>query len=165
MNFWLGTPIPPPPENVPAIEPDIRGAKTIRELLAKHRSSDDCATCHVKIDPPGFALENFDPAGKWRDFYQDSRGRPTKLAIDAGYVMPDGREFDSFEEFRQLVTNDPKNLARNVAEKLITYGTGAEIEFVDRPEVEQLVERAASSGFGLRSMIEQVIVSDLFLTK
>ena len=71
----LGEPIPPPPDNVPAIEPDIRGATTIREMLAKHRSQESCAVCHVKIDPPGFALENYDPAGQWRARPIHSTGR------------------------------------------------------------------------------------------
>ena len=84
----LGEPIPPPPDNVPAIEPDIRGAKTIREMLAKHRSQDSCASCHVKIDPPGFALENYDPAGRWRDRYVQLIGgrREQGAAVDASYA-------------------------------------------------------------------------------
>ena len=65
----LGIEVPPPPQNVAAVEPDIRGATTIREQLALHKSDANCASCHVKVDPPGFALENFDPAGRWRDRY------------------------------------------------------------------------------------------------
>ena len=88
----LGVHVPPPPENVPAIEPDIRGAKSIREMLAKHRADDSCASCHVKIDPPGFALENFNPAGQWRDtYYAGKKNRKYKpKPIDASYDMPDG---------------------------------------------------------------------------
>src|SRR5262249_4870051 len=84
LDRLLGTPPPPPPANVPAIEPDIRGATTIRQQLAKHRQIDTCAACHAKIDPPGFALESFDPIGAWRENYRTStRGKP---------VMVDGRK-------------------------------------------------------------------------
>ena len=88
----LGQHIPPPPEGIPAIEPDIRGAKTIREMLAKHRSDVSCASCHRKIDPPGFALENFDPSGKWRDKYYH-RNWQKRLAINPAYELADGRSF------------------------------------------------------------------------
>ncbi len=70
MERILGLPVPPPPPGVPAVEPDIRGATTIREQLAKHRNSESCAGCHAKIDPPGFALESFDVIGGWRERYR-----------------------------------------------------------------------------------------------
>jgi hypothetical protein len=163
----LGTPIPPPPANVPAIEPDIRGSKSIRELLAKHRSQDSCATCHVKIDPPGFALENFDPSGRWRDRYlrlADGR-RERGAEIDAGYTMPDGREFKSLDEFQKLVAAEPRVLAVNLAEELLTYGTGAPISFADRTVVEQIADQAAESGYGFRSILYGVIESPTFQSK
>ncbi|HUG91769.1 MAG TPA: DUF1592 domain-containing protein [Planctomycetaceae bacterium] len=163
----LGEEIPPPPENVPAIEPDIRGARTIRELLAKHRSQDSCASCHVKIDPPGFALENFDPAGQWRDHYLQldggRRGRGPR--VDAGYVMPDGREFHSVDEFRALIAAEPRKLARTVAEKLLIFGTGAPISFADRQAVDRIVEQAADDDYGLRSIVHAVVTSPVFLSK
>ncbi|MEO1980959.1 MAG: DUF1592 domain-containing protein, partial [Fuerstiella sp.] len=97
----LGVEIPPPPEDVPAIEPDIRGAKTIREMLAKHKADDSCAGCHVKIDPPGFALENFDPSGRWRDRYiAVVKGRRARgIKVNPEFDMPDGRHFSSLKEF------------------------------------------------------------------
>jgi hypothetical protein len=70
MEKLLGQPPPPPPKNVPAVEPDIRGATTIRALLAKHTESQTCASCHAKFDPVGFAMENFDVMGAWRDHYR-----------------------------------------------------------------------------------------------
>jgi hypothetical protein len=163
----LGVPIPPPPSSVPAIEPDIRGATTIREQLAKHRSQESCAVCHRKIDPPGFALENFDPAGQWRDNYPklDGKSRKTGPAIDAGYVTADGREFDDGDEFRQLVAADPKRLAANVAEKLLIYGTGAPIGFADREVVEQIAASAADDDYGFRSIVRAVVTSPVFLHK
>lgn len=163
----LGVPIPPPPSSVPAIEPDIRGATTIREQLAKHRSQESCAVCHRKIDPPGFALENFDPAGQWRDNYPklDGKSRKTGPAIDAGYVTADGREFDDGDEFRRLIAADPKRLAANVAEKLLIYGTGAPIGFADREVVEQIAAAAADDDYGFRSIVRAVVTSPVFLHK
>lgn len=163
----LGVHVPPPPENVPAIEPDIRGAKSIRDMLAKHRADASCASCHVKIDAPGFALENFNPAGQWRNTYyvgkwkRNFRPKP----IDASYDMPDGRHFEDFRSFQKLVTSQPKVLAHNLAEKLITYGTGTPVTFADRYAVEQIVERSAKSDFGFRSLLAAVASHRIFMTK
>ncbi len=158
----LGQPIPPPPGNVPAIEPDVRGAKTIRDMLSKHRSDTACASCHQMIDPPGFALENFDPAGRWRENYIQNRKR---VPIDASYVLADGRKFDNFEQFRQLIASDPEPIARNFAEQLLVYGTGAAITFADRPIVEQIVQETQANKYGLRSLIDAVVCSSIFLSK
>lgn len=161
----LGYHIPPPPENVPAIEPDIRGATTIRELLEKHRSDDACRRCHVKIDPAGFALENFDPGGKWREAYRTATNRKKELPIDPASVLPDGRPFANLNEFQQLVAEKPEVLARNLAEKLIAYGTGAPVSFADREELEQIVDQTKEDNFGFRSIVHAVTTSPLFLQK
>ncbi|QDU63962.1 Planctomycete cytochrome C [Planctomycetes bacterium Pan216] len=163
----LGVPIPPPPENVPAVEPDIRGAKTIREMLAKHRSQESCAVCHRSIDPPGFALENYDAAGLWRDQYLQKSGRRVRRGakVDASYDMADGRHFEDVDQFQTLVLEDRQGLARNVVDKLITFGTGAEVAFADRDDVEAIAAQAASSDYGMRSLIEAVVTSPIFLTK
>ncbi len=163
----LGVDIPPPPANVPAIEPDIRGATTIRDMLAKHKSDEACASCHRAIDPPGFALENFDPAGRWRDRYVSVEGRRTRPgpAVDPSFELPSGEAFGSLQEFQTLICQDPQKLATNVAEKLITYGTGAPITFADREDVAHIAKRTAEDGFGLRSLIEEVALSPLFRSK
>jgi hypothetical protein len=163
----LGEHIPPPPDNVPAIEPDIRGAKTIRELLAKHRSQDSCASCHVKIDPAGFALENYDPAGRWRDRYvQLIEGRREQgSTIDASYEMPDGRKFHDIEEFRALFAKQPERIARSVAQKLVVFGTGAPISFADRRAIDEIVKAAANENYGFRSLVHATATSRVFLTK
>ena len=163
----LGVPIRPPPENVPAIEPDIRGAKSIREQLEKHRSDAVCASCHAKIDPPGFVLENFDPVGQWRDYYRTKK-KPKKQrnkTIDAGYRLLDGREFKDIHEFRQLVCSNPRRIAANVAENLVVYGTGGRIEFVDRDVIESIVNEAAQQDYGFRSILKAVVDSSLFRDK
>lgn len=163
----LGQEIPPPPASVPAIEPDIRGAKTIREQLAKHKSDPSCASCHVKIDPPGFALENFDAAGKWREKYVGLSGGKRHVGgkIDPSSTLPDGRDFKDFEEFRKLVQSDPRPIARNLAEKLLTYGTGATVTFADREVIEEIVDQAADDDYGLRSLLHAVVASPAFLSK
>lgn len=161
----LGDHIPPPPQNVPAIEPDIRGATSIREMLEKHRSDDSCAVCHVRIDPPGFALENYDPAGRWRDSYgrADKKGRENK--IDASYQLADGRKFEDIDEFRELVISEPQKIAACVAAKFVTYGTGAAPRFSDRGEIKEMVEAAEQDDYGLRTILERVVVSEMFLNK
>ncbi|MEQ9407150.1 MAG: DUF1592 domain-containing protein [Fuerstiella sp.] len=163
----LGVDIPPPPENVPAIEPDIRGARTIREMLAKHKSAAECASCHVKIDPPGFALENFDPSGRWRDRYLTVvKGRRSRgPEVDPSFDMPDGQHFQSLQEFQKLVLEDDQALAANVVRHLIAYGTGASCGFADRDAVDQIVRQSEESGYGLRSLLTGVVTSQLFRTK
>ncbi|MBI1372984.1 MAG: DUF1592 domain-containing protein [Phycisphaera sp.] len=156
----LGNEVPPPPPNVPAIEPDIRGAKSIRDQLAKHRSIETCAACHKNIDPPGFALENFDPAGLWRDRYGKKGAK-----VDPSYTLADGRKFKDLEAYRALVVAEPQTLARNVAEQLMTYGTGAPIGFADRPVIHQIVQATRGGNFGLASIVEQVVTSRTFLQK
>ena len=163
----LGDAVPPPPDSVPAVEPDIRGATTIREQLEKHRSQAECASCHVKIDPPGYALENYDAAGQWRDQYLKvvDNKKTFGAAIDASYVLADGREFADVDAFKALVADEPQKLATNVVEKLVTYGTGAPVEFVDREQVEAIVDQAAADNYGLRSLLKAVVTSHVFLSK
>lgn len=161
----LGKPIPPPPENVPAVEPDIRGAKTIREQLQKHVSDASCAACHAHIDPPGYALENFDAAGRWRTVYSTSRQKKKPVEIDASFTMSDGKKFSDFQQFRELIAENPEPLARNFCEKLMVYGTGSKIQFADRREIDKIVEQTADSDYGMRSLLHATIVSDIFLTK
>ncbi|GIX01000.1 MAG: cytochrome c [Pirellulaceae bacterium] len=163
----LGEDIPPPPANVPAIEPDIRGAKTIREQLEKHRQDEQCASCHRKIDPPGFALENFDAAGRWREFYPVVRGGKVQKGprIDPSYVWESGGSFEDFESFRELVQRREEDLARNLIEQMLVYGTGARISFADRSEVERLTRQVAAQGYGIRAILDAVVTSSIFLSK
>ncbi len=162
----LGEPIPPPPQGVPAIEPDIRGAKTIREQLEKHKNNEECASCHCKIDPPGYALESFDPAGKWRETYPSTgKGNKPALRVDPSFVTAKGEAFDNFDEFCNLKAADPLPLARNLAEKLLVYGTGANISFADRGELEKMIEASAEENYGMRSILYSVVTSSIFLSK
>jgi cytochrome c553 len=173
----LGTPPPRPPADVPAIEPDTRGATTIREQLAKHRKVATCAACHARIDPPGFALENFDVIGGWRDNYRSSgNGQPVVIdgrrmpylkgkKVDAGDVMPDGQHFADIDEFKQLLLRDRDQLARALTVKLLTYATGGAPDAVDQPEVEAIVGKIRARNHGFRTLVHEIVQSPLFQNK
>jgi mono/diheme cytochrome c family protein len=173
----LGTPPPRPPADVPALEPDIRGATTVREQLAKHRSTPACASCHVKIDPPGFALESFDVIGGYREFYRTTgRGKPVMLdgrrmpylqgpKVDPSYEMEDGRKFADIDEFKQLLLTDKDQLARALAEKLTVYATGGAIRTADRGEIEAIVAKVRQRNYGFRTLIHEIVQSRLFREK
>jgi hypothetical protein len=173
----LGTPPPKPNVDVEAVEPDIRGATTIREQLAKHRSRAECAGCHAKIDPPGFALENFDVIGGWRENYRSiGDGTPTIVngrrvrylngpPVDAADVLPDGRAFTGIEQYKQLLLADKDQLARALAEKLLTYATGAEPTTADRADVDAIIGRVRDKEYGFRSLIHEVVASKTFQSK
>jgi hypothetical protein len=163
----LGEEIRPPPGGVPAIEPDIRGTTTIREQLAKHRSDASCASCHKTIDPPGFALENFDPAGRWRDRYLafDKGKQKAGPPVDPSDTLADGRKFKDFAEFRALLAADPDRLARSLAGHLLVYGSGGELSYADREAVAAIAKAAAKEGHGVRAIIHEVITSPTFTSK
>jgi hypothetical protein len=180
MERILGKPPPPPPPSVPAVEPDTRGAVTIRQQLEKHRTQASCSACHAKIDPAGFALENFDVMGGWRERYRAmGGGTPEKglgkngqkfafhaaQPVDAGGELPDGRKFSDIRELKRLLLEDEKQIARNLAKQLTVYATGAPVRFGDRPQLEQALQRASSSHYGVRSLILELVQSELFLNK
>ena len=174
----LGITPPSPPSDAPKIEPDIRGATTIRAQLAKHRSTPACMSCHTVIDPPGFALETFDVIGGWREHYrvpvstgQTIEIQPSKKkvhrgpAVEAGYTMPDGRAFAGVDEYKALLLEDKDGLARAFTEKLLTYATGARVQFADRDDITALVKASRADNYALRSLIHRIVDSRPFLNK
>jgi hypothetical protein len=163
----LGDEIRPPPGGLPAIEPDIRGTTTIREQLERHRADASCASCHRTIDPPGFALENFDPSGRWRDHYIAMKGgkRTPGPKIDPSSELLDGRSFVSFDEFRALVAAAPERLAKSLATQLLVYGTGGTVSFADREAVAAIARAASKDGYGVRSILQGVVTSPVFRNK
>ena len=180
MDRILGKPPPPPPPSVPAVEPDTRGATTIREQLDKHRTQETCAACHAKIDPAGFALESFDVMGGWRERYRSlgegkheigfgKNGQPFAFhlgpPVDPSGALPDGRKFQNVSDLKKLLLADERQIARNLAQKLIIYATGAPIHFGDRPGIEQILERAAPSQYGVGSLVNEIVQSELFQRK
>ncbi|MBL6764226.1 MAG: DUF1592 domain-containing protein [Verrucomicrobiae bacterium] len=175
----LGVEPPPPPPAVPGLEPDVRGAKTIRELLEQHREMVSCQGCHKLIDPPGFALESFDPIGGYRerfrsigqgdrvDLFVNGRKVNYRLGspVDAGGEMQDGGRFEDFKSFKQVLLQRRGQVARCVAEKLLTFATGREPGFSDRPEIDRIVRGLQNNGSGLRSLIHAIVQSEIFRNK
>lgn len=177
LDRILGTPPKPPPPTAGTIEPDIRGATTIREQLAKHRNVESCAGCHTSIDPPGFALENFDVIGGWREFYRtNGNGKPVTIdgkkmpylhgkPVDAGDVTPDGKRFSNIDDYKKLLLDEEDKFARGLTTKLMTYATGGTIEATDLREIHAIVDRAKAKGFGFRTLLHEIVQSELFKTK
>ena len=177
----LGIETRPPPPTVKAVEPDIRGAVTIRQQLAKHRDNPTCASCHTKMDPPGFALESFDVMGAHRERYravaENVKPEPGfgmngqafafhyGLPVDAAGEVPDGRTFRDVKEFKRLVLGDEVSVARNLAKQLVVYATGAPVRFTDRDQLEQILQRASARRYGVRTLVEEIVRSELFQTK
>jgi hypothetical protein len=173
----LGTPPPRPTVDVEAVEPDIRGATTIRAQLAKHRERAECAGCHARIDPPGFALENYDVIGGWRDYYR-SVGKGEKVVlngrtmrylqgppVDAADALPDGRKFRDIDEYKQLLLEDKDQLARAMTEKLLSYATGATPTAADKAAIDAIVDRLRTRDYGLRTLVHEVVQSKVFKHK
>jgi hypothetical protein len=180
MERILGKPVPPPPASVPAVEPDTRGATTMRQQLDKHRTQAACNVCHAKIDPAGFALENFDVFGGWRDKYRalaegekapgiGKNGQRFAFRyiqpVDASGTLPDGQRFQDVRELKRLLLKDERQIARNLTTQLIVFATGAPVQFSDRPKVETILDRAAKGGYGVKSLVHAVIESELFRNK
>ena len=176
----LGKHPAPPPPGIPGVEPDIRGAETLRELLDKHRDSESCQACHNMIDPPGFALESFNPVGAWRENFRSGEegekpeeiyalGKKVRyrigLPVDASGQLADGRTFSGFREYRDLVASDPDQLAKSLVTKLLTFGTGRDMGFSDRAEIERIVAESAQTGRGVRDLVLAAVTSDIFRHK
>ena len=179
MERILGqTPAPPPP-GIAGVEPDIRGAETLRQLLEKHRDSESCQGCHQMIDPPGFALESFNPIGGWRDQFRSLgqgekvnlriNGRYVKYkkgpAVDAGGQTASGQTFADFKEYRDILAADPDRLAKALTKKLLVFSTGREMGFSDRPEINRIVKQSAAQGHGIQGLLRLIVQSEIFRKK
>ncbi len=178
LDRLLGRPPEPPPASVPAVEPDVRGATTIRELLARHRSDPGCAGCHAKIDPPGFAMESFDVIGGFRTRYRSlENGDPAprgkidpfigigfKLgpAVDPSGTLPDGRTFRDVRELQSRLAEGRAALLKNLARRWLVYSTGREPGFRDRKALDAIAARAENRGGGVRSLLLEVVQDPLF---
>ncbi len=172
------TPQPPPP-GTPGVEPDTRGATTLRELLAKHRSSESCNTCHRTINPPGFALENYDVIGGWRERFRTmGQGQQVRLRIagrnvryrlgppvDASGQSPSGEPFRNFAEYQTLLLASRDTVARAITTKLLAFGSGREMGFSDRAEIDRLVADSARRSHTLRDLLHDIIQSPVFRRK
>jgi hypothetical protein len=177
----LGIETPPPPPTVKAVEPDIRGAVTIRQQLDQHRAEESCAICHRVMDPAGFALESFDVMGAFRERYRavakevppvagyGMNGQKLEfhwgLPVDCAGELPDGRGFKDVRELKKLLLSDQAILARNLVRQLSVFATGAPVRFSDRPDIEGILSRSKPGGYGVRTVIEELVQSEMFQTK
>ncbi|MFY9255606.1 MAG: DUF1592 domain-containing protein [Fuerstiella sp.] len=177
LTNLLGLPPNPPPPSVGSIEPDTRGATTIRETLLKHQSVEACAVCHRRIDPPGFALECFDPVGTFRDRYRNSKGIKRELnaglrflhkdynpglRVDTSGTTEEGLRFKGIRDYKKHLRQSTEQVARNFIFRLIAFSTGGEVVFADREVVERILRETQKDGYPLRTLIHQVIASRLF---
>jgi hypothetical protein len=177
----LGLETPPPPPTVEAVEPDIRGAVTIRQQLDKHRANASCASCHSKMDPPGFALESFDVMGGFRERYRavSDKTVPVKgfgmngqafafhyaLPVDSAGELPTGQPFKDVRELKLLIIQDEVPIARNLTRQLTVFATGAPVRFSDRAELEKILDTAKPSQYGVKSIVHAIVQSELFQKK
>jgi hypothetical protein len=162
LDNIFGVTVPPPPPGVDTSFPEVKPgavAPTIRERLAQHRSNPTCSSCHAAIDPPGFALENFDAIGAWRT--TDEAGR----AVDARAAMMDGRTIDGVAGLRAMLLEEPERFPRTVTEKLLSYALGRRLAYTDKPTVRRIVRDAAPSGYRWSSIILGIVKSPAFLER
>ena len=177
MTRLLGQPPPKPPESVPAVEPDIRGAKTIRDLLAMHTKDASCASCHKLFDPVGFALETFDICGGWRERYRGlEEGDPVtgidraghdfayRLAhpVDPRGSLPDGRTFSDIKSLKALLADSSRQLASNLLHQFTAYATGGPVRFSDRRDIEAILDACAVDGYRVRDLLHGFVASGIF---
>ena len=190
MDRLIGQPPPEPPASVPAVEPDIRGATTIRELLALHAESESCAGCHARFDPVGVALENFDIFGSWRSRYRslgslepdekitvdqknsriagiDRAGHDFSYTlagtIDASGQLLDARSFQNVTELKEILASNDRQLARNLLHQFTVYSTGTPVRFSDRAEIETMLDSCADNGYRVRDLLHALVSGRIFL--
>jgi hypothetical protein len=156
----LGAPVPPPPPNIPALEASNQGNKpmTVREMLELHRRNPVCASCHARMDPLGFSLENFDGIGQWRTIDSGAGG----VAIDASGVLLDGTKVEGPAALRQALMAQKEQFVRTVTAKLLTYALGREIESFDAPAIRGIVRAAATDNYRWSSAILAIVKSAPF---
>ncbi len=161
----LGIKPPPPPDVVPAIEPDVSGTTTIRERLAKHSTDRACAECHRKIDPYGFSLESFDPVGRWRITYpKPKKGAAPK--IDTTGEFASGETYQDFAGFRDILHDKrEEQFTRHLIRSLLAYSTGRLMEPADEFAIDRIQEKVKQQGLGLRSLVVECLTSDVFRSR
>jgi len=156
----LGVPPAMPPADVPTLnDADIgtQKALTVRELIAKHRASPTCSSCHAVMDPLGFALENFDAVAQWRD-----RDRYANQAIDSAGELPDGTQLKGPDDLRKALLRKPDQFVQTFTERLLMYATGSKTEYYDMPTVRRIVDASAKDGYRFSSIVNGIVGSEQF---
>ena len=154
----LGTPPPPPPPDVPSLaeNKDTRSL-TMRQRMEQHRANPACAVCHTRMDPMGFALENFDATGRWR-----TTSGEAATPIDSSGILPDGMKFDGPSGLRSILLSQPEQFVTAVTERLLTYALGRGVEYYDQPAIRRIVRGAAPSEYRWSSLIMGIVKSTPF---
>jgi hypothetical protein len=161
----LGIQPPPPPDEVPAIEPDVTGATTVRERLAKHSSDVTCAECHHKIDPLGFSLESFDPIGRWRSAYPKPKNAPAPK-IDTTGEFPSGESYQDFAGFKKILRDTRADLfLRHLIRQTLSYTTGRVMEPADEFVIEEILDKSKKENLGLRTLLVECLTSRIFRSR
>jgi len=157
LENLLASPPPPPPANIPPLREKADDGKvmSMRQQMELHRASPACAICHTRMDPIGFALENFDAVGKWRT-------TDSGIPIDASGVTPDGSQFEGPDGLRQALLSRPETLVNAAAQKLLTYALGRTIDYYDQPAVRRIVREAAPSDYRWSSIVLGIVNSTPF---
>ena len=165
LRRFLDRPPPPAPANVPMLDEASLGNRSIRETLNVHMTKPQCSSCHRRIDPLGFGLENFDPVGLWRESVLSADGT-TRFPIDPAGAMPDGkRTFSHPREMKGLMMHDRDSFLTGLTEAMMTYGIGRKIGYADQTEVEGIVTATAAKGYGLKTLLHEIVKSEAFQTK
>ena len=155
---FLGTPPPPPPKEVPAITPDLNGAETVRDLLEKHRSDKACMECHRRMDPLGFALEAYDPIGRFRTQYSKTQSVSTK----GNYL---GKDFADVDELKQILASDIRPFARNLVIRIAEYAKGRTLVAADYGTMESILDEAERNDFKLKNIVIAIATSELMIQR
>nr|WP_245958187.1 DUF1592 domain-containing protein [Roseimicrobium gellanilyticum] len=163
----LGIHPPPPPDEVPAIEPDVSGATTIRERLAKHSTDKTCAECHHKIDPLGFSLEAYDPIGHWRSTYPKPKKKDAVAPpIDTTGEFPSGETYTDVTGFKKILQETREDLfIRHLIGEILAYSTGRLMESTDDFVIQDIHEKAKKQGLGLRTILVECLTSETFRSR
>ncbi len=163
----LGIRPPPPPDEVPVIEPDVSGATTIRERLAKHSTDKTCAECHHKIDPLGFSLESFDPIGRWRTTYPKPKQKDTPAPkIDTTGEFPSGETYQDFAGFKKIIRDTRHDhFVRHLIRQTLSYTTGRVMEPADIFVIEEIHEKVKKENLGLRTLLVECLTSAVFRSR
>jgi Protein of unknown function (DUF1592)/Protein of unknown function (DUF1588)/Protein of unknown function (DUF1585)/Protein of unknown function (DUF1595)/Protein of unknown function (DUF1587)/Cytochrome C oxidase, cbb3-type, subunit III len=158
LENLLSAPPPPPPPDVPALKTESTEsgkALSMREAMVQHRANPACAGCHVRMDPIGFAMENFDAVGKWRE-------RDAGVTIDAEGVFPDGTKFEGVAGLKKALLAHPEEFVGTVAEKLMMYAVGRNVQYYDEPALRAIVRQAARNNYTFGSLVTGVVKSTPF---
>jgi len=155
LENLLSSAPPPPPANVPALKTeahDTGKTLTMREAMIRHRADPACSSCHARMDPIGFAMENFDAVGRWRD-------RDAGSQIDTSGAFPGGVKFDGMAGLKAALLSHPEEFVSTIAEKLLMYAVGRNVQYYDQPAIRAIVKESARSNYTFASLVQGVVKS------